>query len=303
MTASTTDMPSSASARRVRPFYWSLRRELWENRGVYLAPLAIAAIVLAGFLYSSHTLVHTVLAATAPNAPAKAVAALNIPYAAAAGSAYVISLVVAVFYCLGALHGERRDRSLLFWKSLPVSDLQTVLAKALVAMVIQPLVALVVGFGAQFIMLAWGTAVLAINGADPGLLWSHVKLPFIWAMFPYGVVLNTLWTAPVLAWLLLVSAWAKRMTFVWGVAPWLALSLFEFLAFHTHHVWSFLDARINGGLAEAYTVGGLGKAPVLQLSQIDPLRFLANPGLWVGLVIAAACLAGCVWLRRTRDPI
>jgi hypothetical protein len=56
-------------------------------------------------------------------------------------------------------------------------------------------------------------------------------------------------------------------------------------------------------MAEAYTIGGLGKAPVTQLSQVDPLRLLTNPGLWTGLVIAAAFLAGCVWLRRTRDPI
>ncbi|MDB5476551.1 MAG: hypothetical protein JWP49_2062 [Phenylobacterium sp.] len=298
MSASTID---TAPTPKVRPFYWSVRRELWENRGVYFAPLGVAAVVLAGFLYSSSNLPRLVARAVAGDQ--KAILALHIPYAAGAGAAYVISLAVAVFYCLGALHGERRDRSLLFWKSLPVSDLQTVLSKASVAIVIQPLVAVAVALGLQLIMLAWGTAVLAINGVDPALLWAHLKLPFIWVMLPYGVVINALWTAPVFAWLLLVSAWAKRMTFVWAVAPWLALSLFELLAFHTHHVWSFLDERIFGGMAEAYTIGGLGKAPVIQLSQADPLRFLANPGLWTGLVIAAALLAGCAWLRRTRDPI
>jgi ABC-2 type transport system permease protein len=289
----------TSAARKVRPIYWSVRRELWENRGVYLAPLAVAAVVLAGFLYSASGLPDLVAAP----ADARGAMALHIPYAAGAGAPYVIGLVVAVFYCLGALHGERRDRSLLFWKSLPVSDLQTVAAKAAVAMVLQPLVAIAVGYSVQLIMLAWSTGVLAINGVDPALLWSRLRLPFMWVMLPYGVAINALWTAPVFAWLLLVSAWAKRMTFIWAVAPWLALSLFEVLASHTHHVWSFLDNRLFGGMAEAYTVGGLGKTPVTQLSQLDPLRLLANPGLWTGLLIAAACLAGCVWLRRTRDPI
>ena len=302
MSASTVETSVGPAPHRVRPFYWSIRRELWENRGVYLAPLAVAALALAAFLYSSFALPHAVLRAAAPGG-AKAAEALNIPYAAGAGAAYMTGFVVAVFYCLGTLHGERRDRSVLFWKSLPVSDLQTVLAKATVAMILQPLITFGVAVALQLIVLAWSVAILAINGVDPAQLWIHLRLPFFWAMMPYGLVVTALWNVPLFAWLLLVSGWARRMTFVWAVGPWLGLSLVEFIALHTHHVWSFLDDRIFGGFAQAYTVGGVGKAPIMQLSQVDPLRVLSAPGLWTGLVFGAACLAGCVWLRRTRDPI
>ncbi|MDB5444339.1 MAG: hypothetical protein JWP86_231 [Phenylobacterium sp.] len=291
-----------AAPRKVRPFYWSLRRELWENRAVYLAPLAVAAVVLAGFLYGSSALPREVLAAAVPGAP-RAALALHIPYAAAAGAPFVIGFLVVVFYCLGALHGERRDRTVLFWKSLPVSDLTTVLSKAAIPLVVQPLAILAIAVATQLLMLAWSAAVLLMNGVDPALLWSHLNLPLIWAMLPYGLVVNALWAAPLYAWLLLVSAWAKRTTFVWAVAPWLGLSLFELLAFHTHHVWSLLNDRLFGGYAEAFSVDGRGQVPIESLSQVDPARFLANPGLWGGLVFAAAGLAACVWLRRTRDPI
>lgn len=293
---------TSAASHKVRPFYWSVRRELWENRAIYLAPLAVAAVVLAGFLYSSSALPREVLTAVASGAP-KTALALHIPYAAAAGAPFVIGIVVAVFYCLGALHGERRDRTVLFWKSLPVSDLTTVLSKAAIPLVVQPVAILAIAVATQLVMLAWSTAVLLINGVDPALLWSHLNMPLIWAMLPYGLVVTALWNVPLYGWLLLVSAWARRTTFVWAVAPWLGLTLFELLAFHTHHVLSFLNDRLFGGYAEAFSVDGRGQIPIERLSQVDPARVLADPGLWIGLVIGAACLAACIWLRRTRDPI
>jgi ABC-2 type transport system permease protein len=287
--------------RKVRPFYWSVRRELWENRALYLAPLLVVAVVMAGFLFSLFRLPRAVLTAAAPGA--KGGEALNMPYAAAAGALFVAAFVVAVFYCLSALQGERRDRSLLFWKSLPVSDLTTVLSKAAIPLVVQPLIVLIVAIAAQLVMLALSTLVLLANGISPALLWTHLHLPLIWAMLPYGLVVNVLWDVPLYGYLILVSAWARRMTFVWAVAPPLALSLFEYLAFRTKHVLGLLDDRVFGGYAEAFTIGGKGQAPIRGLSDVDPLRFLANPGLWTGLVFGAACLAICVWLRRRSEPI
>ena len=291
-----------APAHAVRPFYWSVRRELWENRATYLAPIAVVAVVLAAFAYASGGLPHAVRLAAAPDG-AKAALFLHLPYAAAGGAVFVISQLVALFYCLGALHGERRDRSILFWKSLPVSDRTAVLAKAFVPLVFQPMVILAVTFVAHLAMLIGSTAVLAINGMDPGVLWSHIDLARIWVPLPYGLLVIALWQVPLVGWLLLVSAWARRTTFVWAVAPWLALALFEFLALHTHRVWSFLDNRIFGGYAQAFTVGGYGKIPIDRLRLEDVQRVSTLPDLWLGLVAGAALLAGCIWLRRTRDPI
>jgi ABC-2 type transport system permease protein len=260
-------------------------------------------VVLAAFFYESRHLPDLVrLAATNP----RAAQGLNLPYAAAAAATFLISALVAVFYSLGALHGERRDRSLLFWKSLPVSDLTTVLSKAAVPVLVQPVVALVVAFATQLIMLAWSSVVLLANGVSPGLLFDHLQLSLLWLMVPYGLAVNAAWDLPLYGWLLLVSAWAKRMTFVWAVAPWLAAALFEFLAFRTQHLAHLAQGRLFGGFNQAFTHGGHGghgKAAITSLSQVDPVRVLANPGLWTGLVFGVACLAACVWLRRRQEPI
>jgi ABC-2 type transport system permease protein len=240
-------------------------------------------------------------------ATAKTGQALNMPYAAAAGAVFMISFIVAIFYALGALHGERRDRSLLFWKSLPVSDTTTVLSKAAIPLVVQPIIAIAVTAAAHLIMVVWGSFVMLISGANPATYWGHLHLPLIWVMLPYGLLMNALWDVPFYGWLLLVSAWAKRATFVWAVAPWLGLMLFEFMVFRTRNLLDLIAERVFGGFNRAYTVPAAepGKQPVTisSLSQVDPMRFFGDPAFWAGLAFGAACLAASVWLRRRHDPI
>jgi ABC-2 type transport system permease protein len=184
-----------------------------------------------------------------------------------------------------------------------VSDTTTVLSKAAIPLMVQPVVILAVAVAAHLLMAGWTTIVLLATGTGPTLYLRYLHLPMIWVMLPYGLVVNALWLAPLYAWFLLVSAWAKRMTFVWAVGPWLAAALFEFLTFHTRHVWDLIGARIFDGYGLAYTVGGQGKAPISKLSDVDVGAVVGSPGLWAGLVVAAAFLAACVWLRRRHDPI
>src|SRR6185437_7105667 len=112
-----------------QPFYWSVRRELWENRSIYVAPLLVAVVMLFGFLIS--TIVMPVRRqGVLLLDPAHQRAMIGMPYDVVAMMLIVTAFIVGVFYCLDALHSERRDRSILFWKSLPVSDFTTVLSKA-----------------------------------------------------------------------------------------------------------------------------------------------------------------------------
>lgn len=287
---------------RPRPFYWSVRRELWEHRAVYLAPLAAAGVVLFGFLLSTFRLPGAVRAAAAAVDPKKA-EAFMMPYSVAALAVIVIMSVVAVFYCLAALHGERQDRSIQFWKSLPVSDLTTVLAKFAVPAAVMPAIAVAVAMAAQVVILVLSTVVVLLNGIDPNLLWKHVDLSLMWVVLPFGLLVNALWQAPVYAWLLLVSGWAKRMVFVWAVAPILGLCLVEKLAFNSTRLLQLLDDRLLGGFGEAFSVGGKGEAPVDSFADLDPGRVLGNPSIWIGLAFAAVFLFAAVRLRRSRDPI
>lgn len=357
-------MSEAVKTHAVRPYLWSVRRELWENPAVWIAPLGVMAVVLFAFLFSLRDLPKQVQIATdpaaaaasaaradaqearraaarpldgahrtataaaqtvtVPTAPresevqpsktpltpaqkaakqqAKASQWLAMPYSAAAGAMFVTSWLVMIFYSLGALHGERRDRSILFWKSLPVSDVTTVAAKATLPLVVQPLVILPIILAAQLAMLAMSSLALMANGMSPALVWPYTHLPMIWIMAPYGVLVSVLWNLPLFGWLFAVSAWAKRNTFVWAVVPWLAIALFEFMVFHTTRMWGLILDRIFGGLALAFMNPKTGR-PVATLADVDVGHVLANPGLWGGLAVGAGFFALAVWLRRTRDPI
>jgi ABC-2 type transport system permease protein len=307
MNTELTDSPPIAPApiAPTRPFFWSVRRELWENRSIYLAPMIAAGVVLFGFgitAFSLPRLRHNALALESTRMRA----AIELPYDAAAMMIMFTVFIVGIFYCLDALHGERRDRSILFWKSLPVSDLISVLSKAIVPLAILPLLTLVIVLGTQFIMLLLSTAVLLPSGLA-GTTWQLLPWPRLSLILLYGLVTSALWEAPVFAWLLLVSSWARRATFLWAVLPWLAISAIEKLAFDTTFFIRMLVHRLTGGFEEGFVVVHYPKdahVPVVdRLTQFDPMKFLSSPGLWIGLIIAAGFLIAAIRLRRYRGPL
>jgi len=116
----------------------------------------------------------------------------------------------------------------------------------------------------------------------------------------YGLVALALWHAPIYGWLLLISSWARRTTFLWAVLPFLAIGVLEKIAFNSSHFASLLKYRFMGHLAEAFVFDARG---VHSLAQLTPGKFLSTPGLWIGLVSAAIFLAAAVRLRRYREPI
>jgi ABC-2 type transport system permease protein len=289
-----------------RPFYWSVRRELWENRSIYLAPLAVAAVVLLGSAISLIGLPRSVRGVAALD-PAMQSAMLAHPYAHIAMLLVATGILVGIFYCLDALHGERRDRSILFWKSLPVSDLTTVLSKAIIPFVILPVIVFVTTVVLQFILLLMSSAVLLASGVGVTTLWTRLPLFEMQLVLLYSLIVLALWHAPIYAWLLLVSGWARRATFLWAVLPLVALGVFEWIAFHTSHFGSLMHYRVGGFAARAFAFHLPGNAPVdphfIPLTLLTPGRFLSTPGLWLGLVVAAIFLAAAVRLRRYREPI
>jgi ABC-2 type transport system permease protein len=285
-----------------RPFYWSLRREVWENRSIYLAPLATATVFLLGFAIGLIHHAHRMRGLSALD-PAKQRATLIMPYSMAAALIMFTAFAVAVFYCLDALYGERRDRSILFWKSLPVSDRTAVLSKACVAVAVIPLLTSAIVYATQMIMLPLHTAVLAATGVGGGKLWR--ELPFVQMALiqVYGLAVHALWHAPLYGWLLLVSAWARRTPFLWAVLPPVLIGGFERIAFGTSHFGSLLAYRVMGAMKEAFTVEAARTGHVTLLTQLDAGRFLTSGGLWSGLLFAALFLAAATRLRRRRGPL
>jgi len=296
--------PTAMSA--TRPMYWSVRRELWENRSIYIAPLAAGIVYMLGFLISLIWLPRSIRELQGLDLAHQRIA-LAMLYSHAGMLLMVTALLVGVFYSLDALHGERRDRSILFWKSLPVSDLTTVLSKACIPLVVLPLLVFAITVTLQLIMRLLSLAVLVVSGAGAATLWTRLPLFQMELVLLYGVTVLALWHAPIYCWLLLLSGWARRAVFLWAVLPPLAIGVFEKIAFHTSYFGSLLKERLFGFAAGAFDLRDKAGVPVdahfIPLTQLAPGRFLSSPGLWIGLAFAAACIAAAVRLRRYRDPI
>src|SRR5256885_7047844 len=284
-----------------RPLYWSVWRELWENRSIYIAPLAVAVVVLFGFMISTYGMPERRRGVLLMDL-AKQRALISEPYDVAAMMLIFTVFIVGVFYCLDALYGERRDRSILFWKSLPVSDLTSVLSKASIPLLILPLVTFVIIIATQFVMLLWSSVVLLTSGLA-GTTWTRFNLLEQSLILLYSLIALALWHAPIYGWLLLVSGWARRATFLWAVLPLFPISIFEKITFNTAHFASTLGHRLTGFPSDAFDFQGQRNPDIHSLIQLTPGRYLSTPGLWIGLAVAALFLAAAVRLRRYRGPI
>jgi ABC-2 type transport system permease protein len=281
--------------------YWSVRREFWESRSIYIAPLAAAGLILVGFLISTVHLAAKMRAAMALS-PMQMHQAIRQPYTFAEDLMMGTFLIVAVFYCLDALYSERRDRSILFWKSLPVSDLTTVLAKASIPIVILPLLTFAITVVTQWIMLLMSTVVLLGSDVSVATLWNHLPLFQMWVgLLDHLFGFHGLWYAPIYCWLLLVSAWARRAAFLWAALPLFAIGIVEKIAFNTSYFGAMLEYRFTGGTeGAAFVTANQSMDP---LAHFNPGQFLFSPGMWIGMAVAAGFLAAAVRLRRYRDPI
>jgi ABC-2 type transport system permease protein len=280
--------------------YWSIRREFWENRSLYIAPLAAASLFLFGFMIS---LIH--LPARVRAAAVDSTLQYNLfehSYMLAALLIMATTFIVALFYCLDALHGERRDRSILFWKSLPVSDLVTVLSKASIPILILPLLTCAITVALWITMRLLSGAVLLGSGLSMPTGPLHFSLFTMSLMLLFHLLgIHGLWYAPIYGWLILVSAWARRAALLWATVPLLAIGIVEKIAFNTSHFTYMLGYRFSGGS------GNMGsKATGLDAVLMPDMslgQFLTRPGLWTGFALTALLLALAIRVRRSRGPI
>jgi ABC-2 type transport system permease protein len=280
-----------------RPFYWSVRKELWEYRSIYLAPAAIAAVILLGFVFVLAGLPHTVHSAMAMDTEHQR-DAISHPFEVVAGLIMAASFIVSFYYALDTLYGERRDRSILFWKSLPVSDFTTVLAKVFVLLIVLPAIMIAITVVTEAIVMLLSMTVLAAHGLSVGAFWTQLQpIQTMGGLLYHIVTVHILWYAPMYCWLLLVSAWSKRAPLLWALLPPFAIIVFERVAFHTMYFQDFLQNRFAGGN------GGNPHGMLDPEMSMHVVYFMITPGLWVGLLFSAAFLVAAARLRRARGPI
>jgi ABC-2 type transport system permease protein len=314
----------------MKTFYWLVKREFWEHKGGFLwAPIFTGGIFLLlnimgiitaevigsrhGFSFGASNGLHQVIAQMNQGDLSKVGMALDLSMYTTMWLISVVMGFVVLFYCLGSLYDDRRDRSILFWKSLPISNTSTVLSKVASATILAPVIAIIVGVIVGIVQLLIVAVVLSFHGVNVWnlLLMAH---PFkvIANMIGY-VPLYLLWALPAVGWLMFCSAWSRSKPFLWAVAvPVIAgvmISWFDIMGFFNlsaswfwqnvvqrilFSVWpgSNLFASLNHG-------GDQQNLDFLNLGQTYQLLGTAN--LWIGVIAGLALLAGAVWFRRTRD--
>ncbi|RMF70334.1 MAG: hypothetical protein D6740_08475 [Alphaproteobacteria bacterium] len=207
---------------------------------------------------------------------------------------------VVFFTLLSSLYEERRDRSILFWKSMPVPDWAEVGVKFLAATVLAP--AIVLGFAILAQLVAWVILLLVAWGVGASLTPWMTALPVVayqWLVVAVALGVWALWAAPVWGWVLFCSAFAPRTPFGFAVVPPIVLLIVEGMFFRTHHFAEWLGRHLFAfPLFRGFSRGEVSADELLTLKLVNLLSSLAEPGLWVGLLIAAFFLAAATWLRR-----
>jgi ABC-2 type transport system permease protein len=312
--------------------YWLVKREYWEHRGGFFwAPIITGGIFLLlnimgiitaevlgarnGINFGASGGLQHVIADMDAGDLSQVGFALDIAMYSAMGLLVVVLGFVVFFYCLGALYDDRRDRSILFWKSLPVSDTSTVLSKVISATVLAPVIAVIVGILVGMLQLLILAVTLSFHGVN---VWQLLLLahPFRVMFNLIGYIpLYALWAAPAVGWLLICSAWSRSKPFLWAVAlpvsTGLLVTWFGIMGlFNLPTVW-FWKNVVQRALLSVFPgtgsmfgdsmvhISGNTGTDVLDLAQTWHLA--ASPNLWIGVVAGVALLAGAIWFRRWRD--
>ena len=346
MNATVETLPVAKSpAQRSQRFMLLLRREYWENRGGFFwAPVVAGAVSLLltavllviaivgmrnadneaefhlddGSTMSINGLDLGVLAAQLSDEDKAQIATgIDVTMMLSSVWPYIVMVFVMFFYCLGALYDERKDRSVLFWKSLPVSDGETVLSKVVSATVTIPLLATLVAIATMLVFLVMLSVMVMIYGGNPWeLIWGPGNPLAISAYVLAAIPVYAIWALPTVGWLMLCSAWARSVPFLWALLlPILsgtfitmsgAMQLFDV---RTEWFWSNIVARMLLGVVpltphDIERLDGVNIEHAGMLQVIEPAGVYSNllqPELWIGAAAGVAMLLLATRLRRWRD--
>ena len=233
--------------------------------------------------------------------------AWTVAFYGVSGLFIVVMVFVSTFYLLGALYDDRRDRSILFWKSLPVSDLMTVGSKALAVFLVLPILFTIAMSLTFLAIMIIGSIVALISG---GSIWAAIWQPAPFLATPLKILMahwiHTLWAAPVLGWILFVSSWTRRKPILVATIPLGAIAFLEFYYNRSAHFGSAVWERLSGWVLPIDVTQGrhLGSGSMIEDSwniyEMAP-SLLTLTEFWVGLLVAAVFFAGAVYVRRYRD--
>jgi ABC-2 type transport system permease protein len=295
-----------------------IRRELWEHRSIYVAPIAVAIIMslvsIAGMVTASafnHEVNMAILGASNIVGDAERQAALTVFFLGTSWIFLFTLAILTVFYTLDSLYAERKDKSILFWRSLPVTDAETVISKLLTAIVVIPLVAIAAIIVTHLFNLITSSIWISMKGGDAGhLVWGSVALLDNWLAAVIVTFASALWMSPFIGWFLFVSAFTKRMPMLMAFMPLILIPLIELIALRSSY---FAEAVFGRGgmmpLFHGMDLEGFFDEDRMQvneelvrlLSHLDIGQFLTSPGLWTGMIVCGLFTTAAIYVRRYRD--
>lgn len=318
---------------------WLIRREFWEHKGSFFwAPLIVAAIMsifiaaTLGFGVSAEGIRGTYsingsqgsLSALAEHVTeeqkAQLVGIMANGYLFVSAPIFLTLGFIVFFYCLSSLYDERRDRSILFWKSLPISDSMTVFSKVAMAAAVAPFITIVVAIATSILLLLMFCIALASKGVNVfGMVLTTPALYLAPFQMVALVPIYLLWALPTIGWLMMVSSWARSKVFLWAVGvPGLSVALLVWAEnmFHFNlnigwYLHNIIARSLLGVIPGAWIpLAGIEKEQLLNNGQrgIDMATIftqswgtLASPGLWIGVAAGAAMIFVAIRMRRWRD--
>jgi len=295
-----------------------VRRELWEHKSLYVTPAVVALVliltILTTFVFASgHQEIVDIGILGAQNIAGEgerraALLALlignTIPF-------IFVGAILTTFYCLDSLYAERKSKSILFWRSLPITDAETVISKFLTAAFAIPLVAFVVFVTAHLVILLMTSIFVSIQGGSSMLLiWKSAPLFDAWAGMLVITLLLPIWFSPFIGWFLFVSAWAKRSPLLMAFLPLVLLPTLEYWVLRTHLIFDAITTRFDHlplfkgiDLEQFFNdekfVGNVDSVSLLGF--IDIGNFLTSPQMWAGVIVAGLFGTAAIYVRRYRD--
>jgi ABC-2 type transport system permease protein len=280
-----------------------IRREFWEHRALWIAPLSVAALLLIGAIIGKVS-----FDSSLATLPEQRRALFGVYMTLASIPQYITLLLTTTIYAGDCLYTERKDRSILFWKSMPVSDRLTVLSKLLVVMVIVPLGIYLIS-GVTTLLSSGIYVVRAWQDHTGDTYWDAATWLRIQGISLVAVVAGVLWYAPVTAFLMLVSAWARRNVWLWVLLPPVVLIMLERIALGTNYVMNVVWYRLGGVFAYTQPAApGVGDAAGQQarslnllFANVDPFPVFANIDLWLGVGVAVLLIVATIRIRQYRD--
>ncbi|MBJ6984570.1 hypothetical protein JGR68_07940 [Luteimonas sp. MC1750] len=230
---------------------------------------------------------------------------------------YIVMVFVMFFYCLGALYDERKDRSVLFWKSLPLSDGETVLSKVVSATLVIPLLATLAAIVTMFAFLLLLSVMVMAHGGNPWeLIWDPGNPLQVSAYVLAAIPVYAVWALPTVGWLMLCSAWARSVPFLWAllvpILSGLFVSMFSVMRLFdlgAEWFWSHIVARLLLGVVpltrhDIHRIGGLDAGQDSMVALIEPSAVWSNlfqAETWIGAAVGIVMLLLATRLRRWRD--